>query len=90
MITLYRAEKNREADKIEEKLKELVVSFQTEIVSDIDKADSVLPYIVEGDKRISGDSNLDKYITELERELHIQRSITGDACYIDPDTGEIC
>ncbi len=90
MITLYRAEKDQEADKIEEKLESLVVSFQSEIVTDNDKADSVLPYIVEGNKRISGDSKLDKYITELERELHIQRSVTGDACYIDPDTGEIC
>jgi len=93
MIILYRAENDLHSDKIEEKLNELVVAFKTKIVTEIDDAEpseTTLPYIWEGDNLVNGEENLERYLNELERELHIQRSVSGDACYIDPETGKVC
>ncbi len=47
-------------------------------------------YIQENGKNIKGYDNLKKFFNHLKRDLDFQRSISGDACYIDPDTGTMC
>jgi len=47
-------------------------------------------YIQENGKNIKGDEDLKKFFNQLKKDLDFQRSISGDACYIDPDTGTIC
>lgn len=74
-----------EADLIEDRLKKLVVAYKTVIDAEIDSA-----YIEEsGNKIVQGD-HMENWFRQLESELSRQRSLSGDGCYIDPETGNIC
>ena len=86
MITLHRHRDNEEAAKIEEKLQDLVLAYRVE---DVEEQKSE-PFIVDGGKKIQGKEELEAWLRELESELNWQRSITGDGCYIHPDSGEVC
>lgn len=86
MITLYRHKDDKEAAKIEEKLQDLVLAYRVENVDDPQKE----PFIEDGGKKIESEEELEKWFRELESELNWQRSISGDGCYIHPDTGKVC
>ena len=49
-----------------------------------------LAFIQEDETIIKGQQELEQWFQKLEQELKWQRSISGDGCYIDPDSGEIC
>jgi hypothetical protein len=49
-----------------------------------------LPFLRESDKIISGREDTARYLDELERFMRVQHTYSADACYIDPETGEIC
>ena len=85
MITLYRKDNDAKADQIEERFKELVLSYK---VVEIDDADET--HIREGEKVLQSEEEINEWLFELQQELKRQRSITADACYIDPVTGEVC
>lgn len=85
MITLVRKQKDPKADAIEERFKELVLAYQTETDHGVDS-----PFIIEGNKIIKKEEKIEKWLLELEHELNVQRSISGDGCYIDPHTDETC
>lgn len=90
MIELHRRKTDPFADDIEEKLLELVVSFRKKEYTNEDDPEYPLPYINESGKVFQGEARVGEYLAGLEKELHWQRSITGDACYLDPETGEVC
>lgn len=48
------------------------------------------PFISDGGQVISGKKNIENWLTGLKKELKWQRSVSGDGCYIDPDSGETC
>lgn len=85
MITLHRKEKDPEADKIEQKLKDLVLAYDISIT-----AKNLDPYIVDGNEKVQGEEDMEAWFQKLEGELQWQRSLSGDGCYINPDTGEVC
>lgn len=85
MITLYRKKEDTKADSIEQKFRDLVLAYRTEIDSGIDSA-----YITEGNTKIEQGKNMEEWLRQLEQELAFQRSLSGDGCYIDPNTGKIC
>lgn len=88
MITLVRRKNDPASDELEQKLTDLVLAYKSE---DADPGStSTLPYIKENGKIISGKENIETWLQELEKELSWQRSLSGDGCYIDPDTGETC
>lgn len=86
MIKLYRKESDSAADRIEEKLQDLVLSYQLKILP----PDEQKLYIDDGGNKITGDENIEKWFIQLQSELRWQRSLSGDGCYIDPETGETC
>ena len=95
MIVLHRKEEDPLADEIEQKLENLVISFRTETHNGAEShngsgSDQALPQLEEGGQVVSGEENLNEYLDELEQELTLQRSISGDACYLDPETGKPC
>ncbi len=51
---------------------------------------ALLPCICEGDAVISDEEQLEKFLDELEYFMNVQKSISSDACFIDPRTGKIC
>lgn len=86
MITLHKTSVDEFGNELQSKLEELILAFHTEILPD-GESDT---YVIDGEKKITGQEDLEKWLSELEKELKIQRSISGDACYKDPETGEVC
>jgi hypothetical protein len=85
MITLKRNEHDSEADRIEDRLKYLVVAYKTVIDPEIDSS-----YIEESGNKVIQGANMESWFRQLESELSWQRSLSGDGCFIDPETGNIC
>lgn len=86
MITLYRQKDDQQAAKIEEKLQDLVLAYQVEEIEG-EKSDL---FIEDGGEKIQGKEEIETWFRELEGELKWQRSISGDGCYINPETGNVC
>lgn len=85
MITLHRKEDDAKADQIEERFKELVISYNTVEIDDAD-----VTHIREDEKVLQSEEEINEWLFELQQELNRERSITADACYIDPVTGKTC
>jgi len=90
MIEFHRLQKDELSDEISTMLQDMVVAYRTKTYSDSPSSSCSLPHIREGKNIISGEEELREYLHNLDRELHQQRSITGDGCYLDPETGEVC
>jgi hypothetical protein len=90
MIELHRRTDDTYADELEQKLQDLVVAYRTESYSSDSSGPADLPFIKESGKVVSGRKNIERYLIDLEKELQWQRSLSGDGCYIDPDSGEVC
>lgn len=86
MITLHRRKTDPKADKIEQKFKDLVLAYRVEDMPE----DNSGPFIVDGGKKIEGEEEIMSWLQELEGDLKWERSLTGDGCYIDPRSGEVC
>lgn len=85
MITLYRKPADQKADEIEERFNNLVVAYKTEIYESIEEC-----YIKEDDKQIPPGPGMENWFRQLTDELDWQRSLSGDGCYIDPESGQVC
>lgn len=90
MIELHRYKTDQFADEIEQKLDNLVVAYRSEYYDENEKQSMPLPFIKESGKIIQGSGDIKEYLAELEKELTWQRSLSGDGCYIDPDSGKVC
>lgn len=87
MITLFRKNSSDKGLQLRGQLNELVIAYREEILPET--SDRKV-YILDGGREYSGDIEIEQWLTGLKRELQIQRSVTGDACYLDPETGEVC
>lgn len=85
MITLYRHPDDPQADRLEEIFRDLVLAYKS--VSEPERTELC---IQEGDRKISEQKEIDRWLLQLRKELDWQRSLSGDGCYIDPDSGETC
>lgn len=95
MIEFHRYKKDEYADRIQQQLDDMVLAYKTITHEHPEteggkEPDAGLPYFNENGTTYSGKQEITSYLRELSRELNEQRSISGDACYIDPRTGEIC
>lgn len=73
------------ADEIEERLKDMVAAY--EVVKNIT---TELPYLLENGNVIKGDKTISRFLEGLEKDMNWSRSISADACYLDPDGGMVC
>jgi len=89
MIKLYRKTEDPAADRIEARFRELVLAYKT-VLHDDEPGTGKLPRIEDGEHILRGDEQIGQWLRELADELKWQRSISGDGCYIDPETGEVC
>ncbi|MEX0680021.1 MAG: hypothetical protein WD097_01450 [Balneolales bacterium] len=90
MIELHRPDLDAYSDEISEKLVDMVVAHRTHIYRNANSSEAPLPFIREGNKIISGKENTDRFLSELEFFMNVQRSVSSDSCYIDPETGNTC
>lgn len=86
MITLHRHTTDPKAEEIEQKFKDLVLAYRVETLPE----DESGPFIVDGDQKIEGEEEITSWLRELQGDLEWQRSLTGDGCYIDPRSGDVC
>ena len=89
MITLYRKPDDPKADEIEGRFEDLILAYKTE-VAEGSSTEENLPKIVDGDTTVTGDQQIEEWLTELEADLKWQRSLSGDGCFIDPKSGKVC
>ncbi len=89
MIILHKIENDSKSDELEQKLTDLVLAFKTTHHRPGD-GKYFRPYIEDGESIISGEKEIEEWILELEAELKWQRSLSGDGCFIDPESGKVC
>lgn len=85
MIKLIRQQHDLKADEIETRFQDLILSYKTEISEEISA-----PKIEDGDTVISGEEEIEEWLRKLEADLNWQRSLSGDGCFIDPESGKVC
>lgn len=91
MIEFHKLKDDALSADIEEKLREMVLAYRTVVHEPGESTGRhLLPYIREGETVINGEKPIKEFLHKLESELRYQRSLTGDGCYIDPDTGDVC
>ena len=95
MIELHRPKNDSFSDDVEETFQELVLAYNTVEYegtgnSDHPEHDRHLPRIEDGEGVYRGKEEIKEYLHQLRIDLHTMRAFTGDACYIDPDSGEVC
>ncbi|MEX2601869.1 MAG: hypothetical protein WD355_09490 [Balneolaceae bacterium] len=90
MIEFHRLKQDELSEEIEKKLKDMVLAYKTFEYDERSESELPLPFIRENDQLVSEESEIRHYLQELESELQLQRSVTGDGCYIDPASGKIC
>ncbi|MGK7371388.1 MAG: hypothetical protein ACNS64_14345 [Candidatus Halalkalibacterium sp. M3_1C_030] len=96
MIELHRYDNDEYSDRIQNTLDDMVLSYKTVVYhksenkSQSDLPDTSLPFLDENGTKYSDKKEIQSFIRELSKELEEQRSISGDACYIDPRSGDIC
>lgn len=89
MIILYRHRDSKPADEIQQRLEGMVAAHRVKSADEYDGPSDDLPVIDDSGDRYAGDA-VEPFLRTLERELRISRSLSADACYVDPDTGETC
>lgn len=94
MIELHRRPGDTYGDEIEERFTDLVIAYRTVEYQPGDEpapeTDLSLPFIRENGEDYVEKPDIERFMEQLEKELNEQRMITGDSCYIDPETGEVC
>jgi len=85
MLTLIRPISNKLADEIEDRLKNMVVAYEV-----MRNVTTDFPYLLESGKVIKDVDSIKIFLEQLEKEINWSRSISADACYLDPDGGMVC
>ena len=85
MIELYAPSGSVFGDKIEEQLIELVVAYKR-----IPLADEGDPWVKSGKEVYEAEAEIELFINRLRYEVTMNRLISSDACFIDPESGDGC
>jgi len=84
MIYLYKNEKDYLSASIKDKLDDLSLRYQERSTNENHT------FIKDNDQVYKGEEDINEFIKELKFELEHERSISGDACYLDQHSGEVC
>ncbi|RMH54625.1 MAG: hypothetical protein D6685_14605 [Bacteroidetes bacterium] len=92
MITLYRPAACSFCDDVADRLRAAVLAHRV-MVLDAEEPVPGLPasvrppVLVEGRQAYTDRASIEAFLDEVEHEVMMGRQISGDACYLDPDTG---
>jgi hypothetical protein len=94
MITFYRTEHNKLADRVDEALDDMVIAHKTVVVANENELpdsakEHTLPVLLDNGDTVSGEEELKARLKELKRIMDLWDKFKSDACYIDDD-GTIC
>lgn len=84
MICLYKSHSDALGQEISDQLTGMCAAHK---VISTDKSES---YLMEGAHVISGRKNILDFLAEYKTILERDRSVSGDGCYLDPVSGQVC
>ncbi|RMG26508.1 MAG: hypothetical protein D6730_09020 [Bacteroidetes bacterium] len=84
MIVFHHKAGDPFSEEVAQSLKELVVAHK------LLEGSGQAPAIEEDHTLVQGEAAIRAYLHELSLELTHIREIQSDACYLDPETGEMC
>lgn len=97
MFTFYHQNSNAFTKWVEDKLDEMVVAHK---IIQVDGTDSKslppglsiddLPILSDGHEHWRTPEDIKEFLEELHRDLEFSRSLTSDACIINPDNPKEC
>ena len=87
MIILHLPSTKKDERNLEEQLQDLVLAYQ-KIEHGQDEIER--SFIEEDGEYYKTDQEISRWFRSLQKDLSWQRSLSGDGCYIDPESGEVC
>lgn len=95
MLTFYRDNEDHFTRWVTDKIEEMVVASK---VIDVDENSQLpeeinrkeLPVLSDGYETWTSQNEIIEFLEKLHQDLKFSRSLTSDACYIDPDNPEKC
>lgn len=87
MILLHIKDGDEHSLRLKRELEGLVISFKT-VLHQSNSID--LPYIEESGETYHKEEEIKEWLEELKSELNVQRTVSGDGCYINPKNGKSC
>ncbi len=93
MLELYRTTDCPRCDEVEEHLRELVVAHRVIYVDQNGEGSRASwgkpPVLIEGDA-VYAAAAIAPFLETFAAELHINRMVQSDACFLDPVDGKTC
>lgn len=95
MLTFYRDNESNFTRWVEEKLEKMVVArkiinLDENISLPEDINPNKLPVLSDGHEKWTSKGEIKEFLENLHQDIKFSRSLTSDACYIDPDNPEKC
>lgn len=87
MIILHIPISEKSDHKLEQRLQDLVLAYQK---VEHDEGEVEQAFIEEDSVNYKTKEEIQAWFRQLQGELDWQRSLSGDGCYIDPESGETC
>jgi len=84
MLYLLKKDNDNLGERIKAMLDELCVRYK------LRSTEESASYLKDNDQKIEGEKTIYKFLASLRKNLEWERAISADACYIDPETGELC
>lgn len=85
MIHLHYTKGSPKSEALKSRLDALVIRYELEE----HRNSAETPFIVEDGRTINNSDEIEQWLQQLEQEINLQRSVSGDGCYIHPKSGKI-
>lgn len=90
MIELHYRPDHKPSNDLLEKIDEMVLAVKRVSVDESPYPAKELPLLIENGKVYSSAEEIQGLLDELNGQLKVERTVSGDSCYINPATGEKC
>lgn len=85
MIILHHPKSDQE-NELKQRLDRLSLNYKVE---EHESDELSAPFIEEDGQNYKEKEEIEAWFLELEEELNVQRTISGDGCYINPRSGKV-
>lgn len=97
MFTFYHHKSDTFTRWVKDKLDDMVVAHKIIDVAECDSGSlpnststNDLPLLSDGHEYWTSQEEIEEFLEDLQRDLEFSRSLTSDACYVDPENPNEC
>lgn len=90
MIEFHYLTDDKRSEELLEEIDRMVINVKRVKATDSAFPDEQLPLFKEHDAIYSSKEEVQGFLDELNGQLKVERTVSGDSCYINPATGEKC